>query len=170
MKIVPSTAYHEAGHAAIAIHLGLGIRRVSIVPNLEYLGICQQTRQRSLGRLAYDGGDTLTKRVEKNMMVMLAGIEAQRKFSRRSLRKHDAQADHRNVLEFAFKLSGSMEEALALVHLLKIRTKQLVDLTFIWNGIKGLAKALMERREISGAETRAIFEASSMEDDEEEPV
>jgi hypothetical protein len=123
VKIPPSVAYHEAGHAALAIHLRFGLKRVSLVPGRDYAGICIQHPQPSFARLDCHISDSITKRVEKKMMVALAGAEAQRKFAPTSVRGHHAHSDVESVFEGAFHLCGSSEEAWALVNLLRIRTR-----------------------------------------------
>jgi ATP-dependent Zn protease len=70
-----ATAYHEAGHAVIAIALGLTVKKVSIVKGQDYNGLCRQ-----LGLLGYhlrdrrDAEDTL----KKIIISIYAGMPAQR--------------------------------------------------------------------------------------------
>ena len=42
-----STAYHEAGHAVVALALGRPVQNVSILPNREVLGICKFGKART---------------------------------------------------------------------------------------------------------------------------
>lgn len=162
MKIRPSTAYHEAGHAALAIHLGIGLKKISIIPGHDYDGICIQHHQPSLQRLDYDNSDSLNKRAEKLMMVALAGAEAQRRFAPTSVRRYQAESDIKSVFEYAFALCGDSDEASALVRLLQIRTRNILYLPFVWSGVKALAKRLLKQHEIKSGEARDIFEAASL--------
>lgn len=96
------------------------------------------------------------------MMVALAGAEAQRKFAPKSLRSHHAHSDRESVFEYAFSLCGSSEEASALANLLRIRTRNLLHLPFVWSAVKAIAKKLLKEHEIKGKEAKAIYETASL--------
>jgi len=162
MKIAPSVAYHEAGHAALAIYLRIGLKRVSVIPGNDYSGTCDPVRQPSLTTADHGQSDYLTKRVEKCMMVALAGAEAQRKFAPTSVRHYQARGDIKAVFELAFRLCGSSEEASALVKLLQIRTRNILGVDYVWRGVKALAKQLLKQREIKGTNARVIIESAAI--------
>jgi len=160
MKIAPSIAYHEAGHAAVAVYFRIGLKRVSVVPDPNYDGICSQVQQTWFEKLDREDSDSITKKAERQMMVALAGPEAQRKFAPTSIRRHQARGDIKAVFECAFSICGSAEEASALVELLRIRTRNLLGMPFVWKGVKALAKQLLKRNEISGKHAKAIIESA----------
>ena len=65
-----ATAYHEAGHAVVALALGRVVHRVSILPNRDTLGQCEfrkGTRKKSHDEL------------ETEILIALAGMAAEAK-------------------------------------------------------------------------------------------
>lgn len=62
------TAYHEAGHAVIAMVVGKAVHRVSIVPNATRLGACELKK----GRLCASNDE-----LEDEVLVLLAGVAAE---------------------------------------------------------------------------------------------
>ena len=63
-----STAYHEAGHAVIALALGRTVQRLSILPKLESLGRCEFQKGRT--RPSEDW-------LEREILISLAGLAAE---------------------------------------------------------------------------------------------
>jgi ATP-dependent Zn protease len=63
-----ATAYHEAGHAVIALYHDRSIHRVSILPRQDYLGKCEVRK-----------GVRRTKEdiVEQEILISLAGLAAE---------------------------------------------------------------------------------------------
>lgn len=70
------TAYHEAGHAVVAYVLHVGFKSISIIPNEESLGIVNINNEMYI----FPGVGKLEKRIktrlEKSIMVLLAGDAA----------------------------------------------------------------------------------------------
>ena len=73
-KHLRATAYHEAGHAAIAWHQGIRVRHVSIVPDAEYLGRVVHSDPLRGIRLDFDNSDRARLRAERLCRVLLAGF------------------------------------------------------------------------------------------------
>ncbi len=67
-----STAYHEAGHAVIALVLGRSVQRVSVVPKLDTLGRCEFQKGRT--RPSEDW-------LEREILISLAGLAAEARHS-----------------------------------------------------------------------------------------
>ncbi len=63
-----ATAYHEAGHAVIAIALGRAVQRVSVLPKLDTLGRCEFQKGRT--RPSEDW-------LEREILISLAGLAAE---------------------------------------------------------------------------------------------
>lgn len=67
-----ATAYHEAGHAVVALALGRPIHRVSILPKQMYLGRCEFAPGKL--RAAADP-------IEQEILISLAGLAAEAKYT-----------------------------------------------------------------------------------------
>src|SRR6478752_7313930 len=64
----PATAYHEAGHAVVALALGRPVHRVSVLPNRDRLGQCEF--RKGVFRPSEDW-------VEREILIALAGMAAE---------------------------------------------------------------------------------------------
>src|SRR5947208_587092 len=62
------TAYHEAGHAVIALALGRPVRHVSILPDREALGLCE------FGKSVFRPSEDW---LEREALIALGGIAAE---------------------------------------------------------------------------------------------
>src|SRR5687768_16582917 len=67
-----STAYHEAGHAVVALALGRPVDQVSILPDRERLGVCKFCKR--VYRPSEDW-------VEREILIALGGIAAEARFT-----------------------------------------------------------------------------------------
>jgi hypothetical protein len=145
------TAYHEAGHAVVAYHLGIEIRHVTIVPN-----------HSSAGHLAH--GDLFCARgvgsdeanLERAIQLALAGPLTQTRFHRPSYRRRDGRQDYDCATGLARYLAGSAGER-EFLRYQERRTNDLID--HYWNEIERVARALLECDELSGAAVKKIIEA-----------
>ena len=151
-----STAYHEAGHAVIAYHVGVKIQTVTIVPDGEYLGLCRHAKVIRGRYPEADDSDRTRLRMEKHGMIALGGPIAQRLYNPRSVRRYHASSDYRSVADVALRVSsGSTEQAEAWMTWLEIRTSDALRLR--WVVVKALAEELMERRTVAGNALYALI-------------
>src|SRR4051794_10336577 len=63
-----ATAYHEAGHAVVALALGRPVQGVSVLPNRDRLGLCEF--RKGVFRPSEDW-------VEREILIALGGIAAE---------------------------------------------------------------------------------------------
>src|SRR5260370_41531151 len=62
-----ATAYHEAGHAVMALALGRPVASVSILPDRRFLGMCE------FGKAVFRPSEDW---LEREMLIALAGLPA----------------------------------------------------------------------------------------------
>ena len=155
---IEATAYHEAGHAVAAIEMGFKVSSVSIQPDEFSHG--RTVHNNPLYRMnlnSHEHSDRLRLRVERAVIIALAGPEAQQRYNPRTIRKQDVKDDVDRVMRVLSEFTASNEELEAYFDLLRIRTRQLIDLK--WDAVQRLSRALCERTALSGAEARRMVTA-----------
>ena len=152
-----ATAYHEAGHAVMAWAHDVGVKEVSIVPNMERnsLGHCQHIVW-SAFRPDLEDSLRTRDRVQWLIMVFLGGREAERRFTGR-YNHGGATGDMHQVFNMASYLASSDDEIDALVRWLTIRTRNSLDV--YWAFVEGLAAALLEEQQMRGKRVREVMTA-----------
>jgi len=134
------TAYHEAGHAVVAIMVGRSVQKVSIVPNRTRIGACEIKK----GRFQ-PSGDWL----EDDVLIMFAGAVAE---SRLSGRYHwqGAEQDLRNIRRLTRSRAGDETRAEKLERRLLAKTEHLLGDDVTWKTVEQIATELLARETISG--------------------
>jgi hypothetical protein len=83
-EAIIALAHHEAGHAVIARALGLELDSVTIIPDLDLdtLGLCTHESPTNNALILYpDDYATLLPAIEKGVMVTLAGLHAECRYT-----------------------------------------------------------------------------------------
>src|SRR5271163_2105137 len=91
-----ATAYHEAGHAVVALILGRPVKRVSILPKHERLGVCE------FGKGSVKPSED---RLEREILIALGGIAAEARFTG-NYSWDGAARDQQYVQRLAVKRAG----------------------------------------------------------------
>jgi len=180
------TAYHEAGHAVAYFLLDFSITRVSVIPDEENLGHVRGYKKsrrildflETIGPFPNRAESGKIARWHDEVVCRLAGMEAVRLFvpgSRfragtvvgqvekrmRGPRKvrFGAIGDVPLAFNILYDLHGE-DEAKLVYRWLALRARRLVEHPIAHRGIEALAKALIERRELSGTEARKVIHDS----------
>ena len=150
-----ATARHEAGHAVVCHHLLGSVRRVDITETADALGSCEGPDL----RLTLNPGEALSpagrEKVERRIMVLLAGPIAERQLSGRYCHV-GASHDYQVSFHLASVYCQSDASAEAFLKWLWVRTEELLELPFVRGRVDAVAMALLERGELSGREVRRI--------------
>ena len=141
------TAYHEAGHAVMALLTGRSVKKVSIIPSQNRLGAC--TIQKGRTRQVQD-------KLEAEILILLAGMAAE---SRKSGRYNvqGASQDLRGVEKLALARSGNPRQAQKLVHKMLDKTQHLLQNKAPWSAVKMIASELIAHESISGRAAKHHF-------------
>ena len=141
-----ATAYHEAGHTVVAWRLGANPKSATIIPHDEVQG--------EIGREAlfeipsdFDGSDHARNRIERAIMICLAGPIAQRQFAPRSWRRWHGASDYQTAFDLALRINGSTRAAKAYLKWLEMRTQDLVN--SLWSFVERIADDLLTRGVLS---------------------
>lgn len=147
-KTLVATAYHEAGHAVIAWANQIGLREASIIPNSTSgtLGHCRHATWPSF-RPDTDNSLRTRRRAEMLIMVALAGSEAEKRVTGR-YNHRGAESDMHYAGGLTMYLTGSAEEAEALLRWLTIRTRNVLENH--WSTVEPLADALLNEQRLNG--------------------
>jgi len=134
------TAYHESGHAVMALLMGRPVKKVSIIPSQNRLGAC--TIQKGRSKQVQD-------KIEAEMMILLAGMAAE---GRKSGQYNVAGAaqDLRGVETLAMTRAGNVRQAQKLIHRMLDKTQHLLSEKSTWKAVKVIANELLEHESISG--------------------
>jgi ATP-dependent Zn protease len=156
-KALISTAYHEAGHVVAAYIECIKLKKATIIPSEDYLGVVVRQRMEKRIRDAFEFGEiTPAKRarLESFIMMSYAGGIAQQKHRGRA--NHiGSSSDYDNVVDLAMMATGSVEETEAYLKWLYVRTKQVVNV--YWYLIEAIAEALLEHQTLSAADIERIM-------------
>ena len=147
-----ATAYHEAGHAVVALVLGRQVHHVSILPNRERLGVCEFRKPTT--RPSEDW-------VEREILISLGGIAAEA----RHTGVHawgSAGRDIQYVQALAIERAGERRADRYALRMLS-KAEHLIGQDENWRAIELIAKALLETGSISGRAARHYFDLSREE-------
>ncbi|MGV3482961.1 MAG: cell division protein FtsH [Planctomycetaceae bacterium] len=134
------TAYHEAGHAVMAMLVGRPVQKVSIIPNKTRLGACEMKK----GRFQ-PSNDWL----EDEVLILLAGVVAEARITGR-YNWQAAGQDWRSVRRLTLSRAGDETRAEKLERRLLAKTEHLLSDDLAWKTAQQIAEALLERESISG--------------------
>ncbi len=146
------TAYHEAGHAVVAYFLGVRIKKVSIIPGKDYVGIV--IHEKVVRGLAPEIDMSLLNfnRMEKLARIAIAGDIAQKIHAPKS--GDGASSDRQTVADVAFRLNGSSEAASAWITWLKVSVTDTVKNR--WAFVDAIAHELVKHKQLTREQIAAL--------------
>jgi len=156
MRAAELTAYHEAGHVVVAWHFGLlGSRDATILKG----------KDGSLGHAHVNFGGRIPRRVlregrvknerqrqiiERQVILSLAGFQAERMFNNCARRSKSCGSDDPEVIELLELIVWDEEEMGHYVDFLETRTRNI--LRRYWPEVRAVARALLVQKRLSRAE------------------
>lgn len=148
-----ATAYHEAGHAVVALALGRPVHRVSILPDRELLGSC------AFGKAVFRPSEDW---LEREALIALSGLAAEARFT--GVYAFDAAArDRRYVAGLALQRTGDARKAERLERRLLSKVENLLAREENWRAVERIAAELLRAGEISGRAARHLFDEARRE-------
>jgi hypothetical protein len=142
-----ATAYHEAGHAVVALALGRPVHRVSVLPNHERLGQCDF--RKAPFRPSEDW-------LEREMLIALGGLAAEARHTG-DYAWAEAGQDWQYVRDLAVRRAGE-RRAGRLASRLLAKAEHLLAQEGHWRAVELIAAELLRRGAISGRAARHLFE------------
>ncbi|HEX6987018.1 MAG TPA: hypothetical protein VF170_16690 [Planctomycetaceae bacterium] len=146
-----ATAYHEAGHAVMALVHGRPVQRVSIKPDERWLGRCEFRK----GRFgAYK--DLL----ETEILIQLAGLAAEARHTGRY--GWDEAAEDLDVVRSLLGSRGENDRrADRLERRYLDKAEHILDRPGLWLAVERIAAELLNRTTISGRAARHLVEEAA---------
>ena len=138
-----ATAYHEAGHAVLALALGRPVQRVSALPNRERLGQCDF--RKGVVRPSEDW-------LEREILIALGGVAAEARHTG-TYAWDMADRDLQYVRDLAVRRVGER-----LASRLLAKAEHLLAPEGHWRAVELIAAELLRRGAISGRAARHLFE------------
>jgi len=146
-----TTAYHEAGHAVVALALGRPVQQVSIRPNATRLGECQL--KKGAFRPTADA-------LETQVLILLAGLAAEG----RRLGRYDwdgATLDLREARSLLRSRAGRERALERLERRMLDKAEHLLADDATWAAVERIAAELLLKETISGRAARHLFELAA---------
>jgi hypothetical protein len=146
------TAYHEAGHAVIALALGRVIHKVSVLPNQQRLGEC---------RFGKGNAKPTDDWVEREILISLGGMAAEARFTGTYATEEAAQ-DLRFVRRLALERKSERAVERYEQRMLSKVEYMLAD-EGTWKAVVLIAAELVKNGTISGRAARHLYEQATKE-------
>src|SRR5262245_42115832 len=142
-----AAAYHEAGHAVVALALGRPIHRVSLTPDRAGLGLCE------FGKGVFRPSEDW---LEREILIALGGVAAEARFTG-DYAWDAADRDLQYVRDLAVQRAGD-RQADRLERRLLAKAEHLLAKPGHWRAIERIAAELLRLGAISGRAARHLFD------------
>jgi hypothetical protein len=144
-----ATAYHEAGHAVVALALGQPVQRVSVLPQRDHLGRCEFAK--GVFRPSEDW-------LEREILIALGGLAAEARLTG-NYAWDMAGRDMIYVQRLTVQRAGRQAEKLERRLLAKV--EHLLAREEHWCAVERIAAELLRRGTISGRAARQLFDEAA---------
>ncbi len=147
-----ATAYHEAGHAVVALAHDRPIHRVSVLPNQLHLGICEFRKGVQRGSVDF---------VEQEILISLAGMAAEARHTGRYDRAA-AGRDLRHARTMALQRATEKQLDRYERRMLS-KVENLMNDDALWAAVESIATELMKHGQISGRAALHLYKLATRE-------
>lgn len=148
-----ATAFHEAGHAVMALSFGCPIKKVTIVPGRSWLGqhrlgVCELQKGRSANA---------KNQLDDEIVILFAGMVAEAQFTGRYCEAGAAE-DLSTIRRLLCRRVSSEKQHERLKRRLLARTEHLLGDQGTALAVEMVAKELMQKQTISGRAVRHFYQ------------
>lgn len=148
----PITAYHEAGHAVVALALDRPVHRVSVLPNRDRFGQCEF--RKGVFRPSEDW-------LEREILIALAGMAAEARHTG-TYSREEAEQDLRYVRRLLLQ-RGSERQLERQERRMLAKVEHLLADDGHWRAVELIAAELLKQGVISGRAARHLFDRGCAE-------
>jgi len=143
-----ATAYHEAGHAIVALSLGRAVEKCTIVRNSIRLGAV---------RLGKGRGQRQQDFFEIEAMILLGGLVSEAKHTGK-INWGGAQQDLRSLRRLTLARVSTDQQIERLERRLLDKTTHHLEQPGLWEAIEVVVAELIKQQAISGRSVRHLFD------------
>lgn len=147
-----ATAYHEAGHAVVALSLGRAVHKVSVLPNRDRLGWCEF--RKGLFRPSEDW-------LERELLIALAGLAAEARLT--GTYDHDAAGRDLRYVRGLARQRASDRSVERLERRMLAKVEHVLADDGHWRAVELIAAELLKVGEISGRAARHYYKLGQRE-------
>ena len=148
------TAYHEAGHAVMALALGRPIQQVTIEADAKRLGHCEI--KKGTFRPNPDA-------LETAILILLAGVAAEARH-RGVYDWGGASQDLRDVRELCSLRASGQKQIERLERRMLDKAEHVLSQSGHWTAVERIAAELLRIKTVSGRAVRHFFEQAAREE------
>ena len=141
-----ATAYHEAGHAVVALAHDRPIHRVSVLPTQQHLGKCEFKKGVQRGSVDF---------IEMEILISLAGMAAEARLTG-SYDRAAAGRDLKHARSLALQ-RASERQLDRYERRMLAKVENMMRDEGVWAAVESIAAALMVTGQISGRAALHIF-------------
>jgi hypothetical protein len=143
-----ATAYHEAGHAVMALALGRPVAFVSVRPTREFQGTCE------FGKAVFRPSEDW---LEREVLIALAGLAAEARHTG-DYAWDGAARDYRYAEELALQRAGRPRQAERLLRRWLNKAEHVIAQAPHWEAVEQIVAELLRLGEISGRTARHHYD------------
>lgn len=148
------TAYHESGHAVMALAVGRSIYKVDVQAKGTRLGVCKMNKGRAgKARSSKASVDEL----EGDLLILLGGMAAEARRSGR-YNMQGASQDLREAESLAMMRAGNANQASKVLKRAMDKVHHLLSKPEIWRSVKVIATGLVANSSMSGKQAKHLYE------------
>jgi ATP-dependent Zn protease len=140
------TAFHEAGHAIIALWHGRPVGQVSILPDNTRLGYCE------------------IRKGQVNMLILLAGAASEARLTGGDHSWEGAAQDLNDVRQLSRQRAPNDRQAERLERRMLAKVEKLLGQPSVWQAVEELAQQLLKNTTISGRAARHLYDQARAKD------
>jgi ATP-dependent Zn protease len=149
------TAIHEAGHAAMAIHVRLGTQDATIREADGVLGSVTHYPPGDWFQPDCEVTPRTRRRIEQQIMTLWAGTLAEELIGGQA-NPDGAGHDFDVISSLALYMCGDSEETDAYIEWLRLHSRNTLKTPFVRIAINAITDALLERETLTGKQIRSV--------------
>ncbi len=153
------TAYHEAGHAVVALAVGMTVQKVTITAKHGRLGAVMTTNKGKQKKKRF------RDRAEDDLLVLLGGMVAEARLTGRYCTQGASQ-DLLYVSQIAMARGGSRDGGAKVIKRMLAKVEYILSEPAHWQAVRYIVEDLLEKRDLSGRAAKHHFERALAEADE----
>ena len=158
-----ATAYHEAGHAVMAVSLGRPIEKVTITPSKSQIGAMTSGLRLGVCKIQKGRSKPTKDWLEDEVMILYAGMVAESGFTKQYCQIGAAQ-DLRQVRRLLERTRAKTERQLEkLEQRLLDKTEHALNDDVHLAAIEMVAKELLDKKTISGRAVEHFFKMAQQQ-------